>query len=49
MIELLNFSRAFESENNFYLSCNPTKIGKFIAHLYKKYLHFSFNFLKTYG
>ena len=37
MIELPDFDLAFEYENNFYLSCNPTRIGKILAHyeLYK--------------
>ncbi|WP_287256989.1 hypothetical protein [Moorena sp. SIO4E2] len=37
MIELPDFNRAFEYENNFYLSCDPTRIGKILAHyeLYK--------------
>lgn len=37
MIDLPDFNRAFEHENNFYLSCQTTRIGKLIAHyeLYK--------------
>ncbi|MDP6085961.1 MAG: TylF/MycF/NovP-related O-methyltransferase [Nitrospinota bacterium] len=37
MIELPDFDKAFEYENNFYLSCDTTRIGKLIAHyeLYK--------------
>lgn len=37
MIELPDFNLAFEYENNFYLSCDPTRIGKILAHyeLYK--------------
>ncbi len=38
MIEIPDFERAFEYENNFYLSCDSSRIGKLIAHyeLYKK-------------
>jgi len=38
MIELPKFNRAFEYENDFYLSCQNTRIGKLIAHyeLYKR-------------
>jgi hypothetical protein len=32
MIKLPNFENAFEYENNFYLSCNITRISKIIAH-----------------
>lgn len=37
MIKLPDFSRTFEYENNFYLSCDITRIGKLLAHyeLYK--------------
>jgi hypothetical protein len=37
MIELPNFNKAFEYENNFYLSCDSTRIAKLLAHyeLYK--------------
>jgi hypothetical protein len=37
MITLPDFAKAFEYENNFYLSCNSQRISKFIAHyeLYK--------------
>ncbi|WP_330205271.1 TylF/MycF/NovP-related O-methyltransferase [Cyanobacterium sp. DS4] len=37
MIELPDFSKSFEYENNFYLSCNINRISKIIAHweLYK--------------
>lgn len=37
MIQLPEFSRSFEYENNFYLSCHPTRISKILAHyeLYK--------------
>lgn len=37
MIELPDFSKAFEYENQFYLSCNLTRISKILAHyeLYK--------------
>jgi len=40
MIELPDFSNAFEYENNFYLSCDVTRIGKVLAHyeLYKMVL-----------
>lgn len=31
-IEPPDFNKAFEYENNFYLSCNPQRIGKFLAH-----------------
>jgi Macrocin-O-methyltransferase (TylF) len=38
MIDLPDFSLGFDYENNFYLSCSPTRIGKFLAHyeLYKQ-------------
>ena len=38
MIELPEFNRSFEYENDFYLSCQPTRMGKLIAHyeLYKQ-------------
>lgn len=38
MIELPDFSKSFEYENNFYLSCKTQRLSKFIAHyeLYKK-------------
>lgn len=32
MIKLPDFSKAFEYENNFYLSCDNSRLGKFIAH-----------------
>lgn len=32
MIELPDFIKTFEYENNFYLSCNNSRLGKFIAH-----------------
>lgn len=37
MIPLPDFGKTFEYENNFYLSCNTTRIGKMLAHyeLYK--------------
>lgn len=37
MFELPDFKKSFEFENNFYLSCDSTRIGKMIAHyeLYK--------------
>lgn len=37
MIKLPDFSKAFEYENNFYLSCDTARIGKILAHyeLYK--------------
>ena len=37
MIKLPDFSKAFEYENNFYLSCDVTRISKILAHyeLYK--------------
>ncbi len=37
MIKLPNSKKAFEYENNFYLSCNVSRVGKAIAHyeLYK--------------
>jgi hypothetical protein len=37
MITLPDFKQAFEYENNFYLSCEPTRISKVLAHyeLYK--------------
>lgn len=31
-INLPDFKKAFEYENNFYLSCNPQRIGKLLAH-----------------
>ena len=37
MIKLPNFENAFDYENNFYLSCDITRISKILAHyeLYK--------------
>lgn len=32
MIQLPDFSKSFEYENNFYLSCDNTRFGKIIAH-----------------
>lgn len=32
MIKLPNFSKAFEYENNFYLSCDNTRLSKIISH-----------------
>jgi len=32
MIKLPNFSKSFEYENNFYLSCDVTRISKILAH-----------------
>lgn len=32
MIELPDFTKAFEYENNFYLSCDNTRLSKIIAH-----------------
>lgn len=32
MIELPNFEKAFEYENNFYLSCHITRISKILSH-----------------
>lgn len=32
MIKLPNFEKAFEYENNYYLSCDNSRLGKFIAH-----------------
>lgn len=32
MIKLPDFKKAFEYENNFYLSCDPSRISKIIAH-----------------
>lgn len=41
MIDLPNYKDAFTYENNFYLSCSPSRIGKMLAHyeLYKKVQH----------
>lgn len=41
MIELPNYSKSFDYENNFYLSCNVQRISKMIAHyeLFKKTLN----------
>ena len=38
MIKLPDFSKSFEYENNFYLSCSNPRLGKFLAHyeLFKK-------------
>ena len=38
MIELPDFDKSFFYETNFYLSCNSSRVGKFIAHyeLFKK-------------
>lgn len=32
MIKLPNFKKAFDYENNFYLSCTPGRMGKFAVH-----------------
>lgn len=32
MISLPDFNKSFEYENNFYLSCDNSRLGKFIAH-----------------
>ena len=32
MIKLPNFEKAFEYENNFYLSCDITRISKILSH-----------------
>ena len=32
MIKLPNFKKAWEYENNFYLSCDSSRLGKFLAH-----------------
>jgi hypothetical protein len=32
MIKLPNFKKSFEYENNFYLTCDSPRIGKFLAH-----------------
>lgn len=32
MISIPDFEKAFEYENNFYLSCDNSRLGKFIAH-----------------
>ncbi len=32
MIKLPNIEKAFEYENNFYLSCDPSRIGKVLVH-----------------
>lgn len=32
MIRIPDFKKAFEYENNFYLSCDNSRLGKFIAH-----------------
>lgn len=32
MIQLPNFKKAFDHENNFYLSCATSRLGKFAAH-----------------
>jgi len=41
MIILPDFQKAFEYENNFYLSCDPSRMGKILSHyeLYKKIIH----------
>lgn len=41
MITLPDFERAFDYENDFYLSCDPSRLGKVLAHyeLLKKALH----------
>ena len=41
MIELPDFKNSFSYENDFYLSCNPQRIGKLLAHyeLYKQVLN----------
>ena len=32
MIKLPNFYKSFDYENNFYLSCDNSRIGKMLAH-----------------
>lgn len=32
MIKLPNFKNSFDYENNFYLSCDNSRIGKLMAH-----------------
>ncbi len=32
MIELPDFERAWDLENGFYLTCDPSRLGKFLAH-----------------
>ena len=32
MIKLPDFNKAFEYENNFYLTCGSSRVGKFLAH-----------------
>lgn len=41
MIELPDFTKAFDYENNFYLSCDNTRISKILAHyeLYKSVIN----------
>lgn len=41
MITLPSFDKSFEYENNFYLSCDSSRISKILAHyeLYKMALH----------
>lgn len=41
MIKLPEFKKAFEYENNFYLSCDSSRLGKLLAHyeLYQRILH----------
>lgn len=43
MIQLPSSNRAFDWENNFYLTCHPNRIGKLITHweLFKKTEHLS--------
>ncbi len=41
MIQLPDFDKSFDYENDFYLSCDPSRISKILAHyeLYKKVLN----------
>ena len=32
MLEMPDFSRSWEYENNFYLSCDPTRMSNLLAH-----------------
>ncbi|QGH36972.1 dTDP-6-deoxy-L-hexose 3-O-methyltransferase [Gracilibacillus salitolerans] len=49
MIKLPSFDKKFEYENNFYLSCDSTRISKFIAHyeLYKRTVNLPGHFVET--
>ena len=50
MIDLPDKASSFEYENGFYLTCDPSRIGKLIAHyeLYKKIIQIPGAIFKSY-